>query len=247
MDPRDDRSLGSVGPPAPRGDGLATAAALITGAYWLPAIAGSVRAVRPLLGIADQTRDGRGCALTFDDGPHAQGTPQILEALAQRRAVATFFLVGEQVARSPGLAREIVAAGHRVGLHCDRHRNLLRLGPRQVLRDIDRAQARIEDATGVAIELYRPPYGIFNLAALQHARRSGWRPLLWTHWGRDWERRATPASIAARASSGLAPGSVVLLHDADDYSSPGSWRRTLGALPLLLNRIEEAGLELVEA
>jgi peptidoglycan-N-acetylglucosamine deacetylase len=247
MDPRDDRSLGSVGPRAQRARGLATAAAIASGVYWLPALAGSLRVVRPLLGIEDQTRDGRGCALTFDDGPHAEGTPQILDALAQRGAIATFFLVGEQVARNPGLAREIVAAGHGVGLHCDRHRNMLRLAPSQVHADIDRAQARIEDAASVAIELYRPPYGIFNLAALQHARRHGWRPLLWTQWGRDWERRATPASIAARASKRLGPGSGVLLHDADDYSSPGSWRRTLGALPLLLDRIEAAGLDLVPA
>jgi peptidoglycan/xylan/chitin deacetylase (PgdA/CDA1 family) len=185
--------------------------------------------------------------LTFDDGPHAQGTPRILEALAQRGATATFFLVGEQVARNPGLAREIVAAGHRVGLHCDRHRNMLRLAPWQVEADIDRAQERIEAATGVEIELYRPPYGIFNLASLLRARRSGWRPLLWTQWGRDWQARATPASIATLATKGVGPGSVVLLHDADDYGSAGSWRQTLGALPLLLDRLEQSGLELVPA
>jgi peptidoglycan-N-acetylglucosamine deacetylase len=247
MDPRDHRSLGASGPRATRAGAVATAAALATGAYWLPALAGALRPVRAPLGIYDQTRDCQGCALTFDDGPHAEGTPRILEALAQRGAIATFFLVGEQVARDPALAREIVDAGHRIGLHCDRHRNMLRLGPRQVDADIDRAQARIEAATGIAIELYRPPYGIFNLAALLRARRSGWRPLLWTQWGRDWEARATPASIAALAGKNLGPGSVVLLHDADDYGSPGSWRRTLGALPLLLDRIEQRGLELVAA
>jgi peptidoglycan/xylan/chitin deacetylase (PgdA/CDA1 family) len=247
MDPRDHRSLRTSGPRVKRAGAATTVVALTTGAYWLPALAGTLRSLRAPLGIFDQTRDGRGCALTFDDGPHAQGTPQILEALAQRDAVATFFLVGEQVARNPALAREIVAGGHGIGLHCDRHRNMLRLGPRQVDADIDRAQARIEDATGVAIELYRPPYGVFNLAALLRARRSGWRPLLWTQWGRDWEARATPASIAALASKNIAPGSVVLLHDADDYGSPGSWRRTLGALPLLLDRIEQGGLQLVAA
>ena len=61
---------------------------------------------------------------------------------------ATFFLVGEQVRRSPALAREILAAGHEIGLHCDRHRNLLRLAPWQVREDIERALASIEDATG---------------------------------------------------------------------------------------------------
>ena len=69
-------------------------------------------------------------ALTFDDGPHPQGTPTILEILREHGAVATFFLAGEQVARRPELAAEIVAAGHRVELHCHRHRNQLRLTPR---------------------------------------------------------------------------------------------------------------------
>ena len=75
-------------------------------------------------------QDGEeGVALTFDDGPHPQGTPAVLEILREARAPATFFLAGEQVARRPALAAEIVAAGHRVELHCYRHRNQLRLTP----------------------------------------------------------------------------------------------------------------------
>src|SRR6478609_7836693 len=72
-----------------------------------------------------------GYALTFDDGPHAQGTPAVLELLAAAGVHATFFLVGEQVRRNPSLAREIVAAGHGIGVHCERHRYLLRLSPAQ--------------------------------------------------------------------------------------------------------------------
>jgi peptidoglycan/xylan/chitin deacetylase (PgdA/CDA1 family) len=203
-----------------------------------------VRSLRAPLGIADRTIDGRGYGLTFDDGPHREGTPAVLEALAARGVRATFFLVGEQVARSPSLAEEIVAAGHGIGLHCDRHRNQLRLGPRAVREDILRAAARIEETTGRPIERYRPPYGIFNAAALALVRRNGWRPLLWTHWGRDWEARATPESIAAKLVGGaVAEGSVLLLHDADDYGAEGSWRRTVAALPRVLAELEERGLE----
>ena len=68
-------------------------------------------------------------ALTFDDGPHPQGTPAVLSALAAHGARATFFLVGEQVERRPALAREVHDAGHEVALHCHRHRNALRLTP----------------------------------------------------------------------------------------------------------------------
>lgn len=214
--------------------------------YLLPGLAGWVwPALRGPLGVEDRTSSGAGYALTFDDGPHPQGTPAVLEILARERVNATFFLVGEQVRRDPALAREIVAAGHRVGLHCDRHRNLLRLAPWQVRADIARAQETVEAATDRAIGLYRPPYGILNASALRIAREHDWRTLLWSHFGKDWQARATPESIAARVTDGVGEGSVLLLHDADDYSAPGSWRRTAAALPRVLDVLAARGLRSV--
>ena len=237
MTARDDRSLGLVG-------AVALAGGVAGTTYAFPALAGLVRGLRAPLGIADRTRSGRDYGLTFDDGPHREGTPAVLDVLARHEVRATFFLVGEQVARNPSLAAEIVAAGHEIGLHCDRHRNQLRLGPRAVREDIERGAARIEETTGRPIVRYRPPYGIFNATALALVHRNGWRPLLWTHWGRDWEARATPESIAARLVGGpVAEGSVLLLHDADDYSAEGSWRRTVAALPRVLDGLAATGLE----
>ncbi|HEY7952400.1 MAG TPA: polysaccharide deacetylase family protein [Solirubrobacteraceae bacterium] len=217
-------------------------AALLSATYLLPGLAGQWRALRGPLGVEDRTASGAGYALTFDDGPHHLGTPAVLQVLAGADTTATFFLVGEQVVRNPGLAQEIVAAGHSVGLHCHRHRNLLRLAPWQVRADIDRAQALIEDATGRPIELYRPPYGVLNASALRLAKARGWRTLLWSQWGRDWEKRATPASIARRLTERVEPGAVLLLHDADDYSAPDSWQRTVAALPRVLDTLAAHGL-----
>jgi peptidoglycan/xylan/chitin deacetylase (PgdA/CDA1 family) len=223
--------------------------------YLLPALAGSRPVgfasspapisprLRALLGVEDTTASGAGYALTFDDGPHPEGTPAMLEILARERARATFFLVGEQVLRSPTLAREIADAGHAVALHCYRHRNLLRLTPRQVREDVARAEEAIAVHTGCTPELYRPPFGVLNAAALRLARARGWRTLLWSHWGRDWEARATPASIAARVTDAAGAGAVLLLHDADDYSAPDSWRRTAAALPRVLETLAERGLQ----
>jgi peptidoglycan/xylan/chitin deacetylase (PgdA/CDA1 family) len=199
-------------------------------------------ALRRSLGVEDRTSSGAGYALTFDDGPHVQGTPAVLEVLAREQVRATFFLVGEQVRRNPTLGREILAAGHGIALHCDRHRNMLRLAPWQVREDIARAQASIEETTGHSPALYRPPYGVLNASALRVARARGWRTLLWSQWGRDWEARATAASIAARVTEGVQEGSVLLLHDADDYSAPGSWHRTAAALPRVLDVLAERGL-----
>jgi peptidoglycan/xylan/chitin deacetylase (PgdA/CDA1 family) len=166
----------------------------------------------------------------------------MLEVLREAGASATFFLAGEQVVQRPALAAEIVAAGHRVELHCHRHRNQLRLTPRQLLDDADRAVAAIEEAGGQPISDYRPPYGIFSAAGLHAVRARGWRPVLWSRWGRDWKRDATPDSIARHAIAGVGAGDVVLLHDADYYSAPGSWVRTVAALPTILELLEARGL-----
>ncbi len=197
------------------------------------------------LGIPTRQDGADGVALTFDDGPHPQGTPAVMEALREHGATATFFLAGEQVVRRPALAAEIVAAGHRVELHCHRHRNLLRITAGEFLEDAERARAAIEEATGQAIADYRPPYGIFSATTLWAVRRRGWRPVLWSRWGKDWARRATAESIARRSSSGIRAGDIVLLHDADYYSARGSWVRTAAALPPILAELESRGLKTV--
>jgi peptidoglycan/xylan/chitin deacetylase (PgdA/CDA1 family) len=221
------------------GAGASAAAVLHAG----PALAPIVPGLGQALGIEMGRDGGEGVVLTFDDGPHPQGTPAVLETLRERSATATFFLAGEQVERRPALVAEIVAAGHGVELHCHRHRNLLRLSPRAFLEDAERARAAIEDASGQAIADYRPPYGIFSAPTLRAVQRRGWRPVLWSRWGRDWDRGATAESITRRASAGIAAGDIVLLHDADYYSARGSWVRTATALPLILDEIEACGLK----
>ncbi|MGO9488436.1 MAG: polysaccharide deacetylase family protein [Solirubrobacteraceae bacterium] len=224
--------------------GAALAGAALAG-YLLPGLAGAWPVLRRPLGVEDRTAGGRGYALTFDDGPHPAGTPAMLDVLAREGVRASFFLVGEQIRRNPSLAREIVDAGHQVALLCDRHRTLLRLGPRQVSQDIARAEDAITGATGCRPALYRPPYGVLNARALGLARARGWRTLLWSHWGRDWEARATAQSITARLTAGAGDGSVLLLHDADDYSAPDSWRRTAAALPRVIETMRLRGVEAV--
>jgi peptidoglycan/xylan/chitin deacetylase (PgdA/CDA1 family) len=184
----------------------------------------------------------RGVALTFDDGPHPEGTPAILAILAQADLKATFFLVGEQVERRPALAAEIAAAGHAVGLHGYRHRLQLRLAGRDIAEDYRRGSAVIEEATQRSPELHRPPYGIYSGAGLAVARERRLRPLLWSKWGKDWRKFTTPERIAARATAGIADGDVILLHDADFYSSRDSHRRTGEALPLVIAELKRREL-----
>jgi peptidoglycan/xylan/chitin deacetylase (PgdA/CDA1 family) len=165
----------------------------------------------------------------------------VLRELERAGARATFFLVGEQVERDTALAAEIAAAGHEIAIHGYRHVLLLRRSPRALRADFERAADVIGAATGVASHVYRPPYGVFSAPSLLLVRRLGWQPLLWSRWGRDWEARATPEAIAARATRGLTAGDVVLLHDADHYSSADSWRKTAAALPSILSASASTG------
>jgi peptidoglycan/xylan/chitin deacetylase (PgdA/CDA1 family) len=194
------------------------------------------------LRIPTRLVDPGAVALTFDDGPHPDGTPAVLGVLDRERVAATFFLVGEQVRRDPALAAEIVAAGHAVQLHGDRHRNQLRLTAGQIRDDLRRGSETLEDATGCVTAFYRPPYGIFSALGLRTVSRSPYAPLLWSRWGRDWRGRASGASVAADATRGLEGGDVILLHDADHYSDPGCWRATASALPRIIEVVRDQGL-----
>jgi peptidoglycan/xylan/chitin deacetylase (PgdA/CDA1 family) len=225
-----------------RASGRGLVAGVLTGAAWAaPAPAPVAPAFARAFGIPLRLPHADGVAITFDDGPHPQGTPEVLDALAAAGATATFFLVGEQVERFPALAAEIAAAGHEIALHGHRHTLLLRRSPRGLADDLARAAAVIEEATGQSPAAYRPPYGVFSSYALRLVRRRGWAPLLWSHWGHDWGANDVPRRILERATSGLVPGDVVLLHDADHYGAPGSWRQTVAALPSILDAVAAIG------
>ena len=212
-------------------------------AQWAPAAAAVVPPAGWILGIPMRLPSRRGVLLSFDDGPHPEGTPTVLSALDRLRAPAVFFSSGEQAKRYPGLVQEIVAAGHEVALHGFRHQTRRQWSRGLLAADLQRAFDALAEAAGVVPRLYRPPYGVFTLSGLRLARTLGLAPLLWSRWGRDWERGATGSTIARSAAAELGAGDVVLLHDADHYAARGSWRATAAAMPLIADRIAAAGLE----
>jgi peptidoglycan/xylan/chitin deacetylase (PgdA/CDA1 family) len=193
-----------------------------------------------------------GVALTFDDGPHPEGTPAVLEILADADAKAMFFLVGEQVERRPELAAEIAARGHEVAVHGFRHRLQLRRSGSALASDVESAVSVIEDAARSRPRWHRPPYGVYSAAGLRAARQVGLKPLLWSRWGKDWRGLTTPARIAKRvirggllSGGGLSAGDVILLHDADFYSARQSYRHTVEALPGILEELRSRKLATV--
>lgn len=181
--------------------------------------------------------DRPGVTLTFDDGPHPEGTPAILDLLDTTGTQAIFFLVGEQVERYPEVAAEVAARGHEIGIHGYRHKVQLAQSAGTVRKDIERALETI----GGAPRYHRPALGIYSAAGLRIARELGLEPLLWSRWGKDWRKFATPRRIVRRATRHVGPGDVILLHDADHYSARNSWQRTVAALPEILEAIQPTG------
>lgn len=181
-------------------------------------------------------------AVTFDDGPDPHGTPAVLAALDRLGWRATFFLLGSQVRRSPGLAAEVAAAGHEVAVHGDVHRYLLTRSPPAARDDLARAVECIVATTGTRPRRYRPPYGVLTGGGLFAARRLGLHTVLWSAWGRDWQPGATPGSVLGQLRRGRLDGGTALLHDSDVTSAAGSWRVTAAALPWLAAELGSRGI-----
>ncbi|MBV9098371.1 MAG: polysaccharide deacetylase family protein [Frankiaceae bacterium] len=214
----------------------AAAVQVAPAATWLPAVR---RVLTPRL--AGRGARG-GVALTFDDGPHPEATPAVLDVLDRLGWSATFFVLGSQVRRYPAVAAEVVAAGHELALHGDEHRYLIARGPRAARDDLHRAHDTVAALTGQPPLWWRPPYGVLSGPALAAARGLGVRPVLWSAWGRDWRAAATGPSVVADLWRGDVDGGVLLLHDSDVTSDPGAWRSTVAALPLLAERLDAAGV-----
>lgn len=172
-------------------------------------------------------------ALTFDDGPDPESTPAFLAELESLGWHATFFMLGTMARRAPALVAEVASAGHEVAVHGDEHRNMLRRFPGAAAEDVRRCRDTLAELSGTQPRWFRPPFGILSYGALRGAKRAGLATVLWTTWGRDWRKEATPDTVAADVLRRYVAGGTVLLHDSDCESYPGSWHSALGALPKL--------------
>lgn len=184
-------------------------------------------------------------AITIDDGPDPQVTPQMLDMLDAHRARATFFCIARHAQQHAALCREIVARGHSVQNHSHRHSHTFAFStPRAFAREIDAAQDALSQVTGVRPLYFRAPAGFRNmfLAPVLHER--GLQLVSWTRRGYD-TVRPDPGYVLARLTRGLAAGDILLLHDRGAARAPSGQPVSLDVLPVLLQRIADAGLRAV--
>lgn len=188
------------------------------------------------LGFVPPASAGGRIALTFDDGPCPFFTPRALDLLDQYGAKATFFYVGQRLARAPHLAQMVAARGHEIENHTFSHKNLNQLTPSQVCDQILWTCRLVERQTGVRPRYVRPPYNALNEATREIGRRLGVKFVQWTIDPRDWQKQRTSNQIVRHVMDHVQEGSVVLLHET---------RQTLQALPDLLEQLRRAGFQSV--
>lgn len=150
--------------------------------------------------------------LTFDDGPHPDVTPAVLEVLAQASAPATFFLLVDNAKRHPEIVRETLARGHQIGLHGRTHLRLSTAPWSAITDEITKAHAELEEVAGVQVSLFRPPYGAHGLRSLFATRARGMKTILWSVDSDDW--KGLPATDPLQGTTHrISPGGIGLLHD----------------------------------
>lgn len=176
-------------------------------------------------------------AITFDDGPHPQNTPRLLDILRKRNVKATFYVIGKNVDMYPEITRRIVAEGHEIGNHTYTHPNLTKLSQQAVRNELNKTTAAIARVTGVRPRTMRPPYG-----ALYQSQRSwihqeyGYPTVLWSVDPRDWQRPG-PSVVTSRIVQGTQSGSIILAHD---LHAP-----TVSAMPATLDHLLHKGYKFV--
>ena len=180
-------------------------------------------------------------ALTFDDGPDPEVTPQVLRLLAEHGARATFFCIGERVQRWPELARAIVRAGHRIENHTHTHPNhFAALGPGHMRAQIQAAQDAISSTVGRAPRFFRAVAGLRNPMLEPVLASLGLQLAHWQRRAFD-TREADPARVLQRLTRGLQAGDIVLLHDGHSARSAAGQAVVLGVLPPLLAHLRQQG------
>jgi peptidoglycan/xylan/chitin deacetylase (PgdA/CDA1 family) len=184
-----------------------------------------------------------GAALTFDDGPDPEGTPEVLDALDAAGVRATFFVVGEQLMRHHALARETAARGHELALHGFEHTEHDSMPGRSARDDVARALGTFEVATGRRPRFFRPPYGRFSEHSYEACADLGLQPVYWSAWGLDWEAIG-PERIADLVCRDLADGAIVLLHDSARYGHRPNATATADSIGPIAARAAELGVAL---
>lgn len=179
-------------------------------------------------------------ALTFDDGPTPAALAALLPMLRERGARATFFVVGAELERHPGLAAAVLADGHELGNHSYTHRRMVLKSAAFIANEVERTDALIRRAGQQGAIPFRPPYGVKLVAQPRYLERTRRRTIMWSIAPESDPAVADSAgAITASVLAQARPGAIILLHPM--YRR----RASLEAVPAILDGLQARGLRLV--
>lgn len=176
-------------------------------------------------------------AFTYDDGPHYQSTPKLLEVLRQKQVKATMFVTGMHVERHPELVAQMVADGHEIASHGYSHKFLAKQSPQVRIEEIARAEAAISLIAPKPV-LFRPPGGSYNDAITAELQSRGYKTILWSVDPRDWSVPSV-AQMVNTVMKAIKPGSIIIMHDGQ-YPLP-----TAQATGIIIDRLRADGYTIV--
>lgn len=192
-----------------------------------------VRKVNPI-------SDKKVIALTFDDGPSPNSTPQILDILKKHKIKATFFLIGNNLKNFPELGQELVAEGNAIGNHTWHHFRRL-MNEFTATQEIEDTATLIYETTGVKTSLFRPPNGFLYNGLVDYAQKRKDAVILWSVDSNDWRgQKVSVDYIVDKVLENIQPGAIILMHDGG-----GDRSHTVQALPKIIDEITQRGYEFV--
>ncbi|NUN47596.1 MAG: polysaccharide deacetylase family protein [Candidatus Brocadiae bacterium] len=221
--------------------GAAAAGAAVLGAF----VRGVVHPRSSLLGRVrwHGDRSAPRVALTFDDGPHPDATPAILDVLAEHEVRAAFFVIGRHAERWPHLVRRMADEGHLIGNHSFDHHHWGMLGSARYWRDqIERTQSLVETHAGIRPAYFRPPMGLKSPSLTRAVRDCGLEQVTFSVRGFD-GFRTTSERVLERMVPVAAPGDILTLHDGRDPWVDRPRLAARDAVAPLIRRLRERGLE----
>ena len=152
-------------------------------------------------------------AITFDDGPHPEFTPQVLAVLKKHQAKATFFCIGKHIEAHPEIFKHIINEGHVVGNHTFSHDNMFGFfSTKKVIFELERTNAAVKKLTGLTLQLYRPAFGVTNPRINKALKVLHLKPVGWNKRSLD-TTRINKDQVLHRVTKNLNKGDVILLHD----------------------------------
>ena len=192
--------------------------------------------------VIRKVNGGKNIALTFDDGPDKIYTARLLEVLDKYNVKATFFLLAKKAQEKPQIVKRIRDNGHEIELHSYNHRCQLLHIPLSAKRDFKKS-IQAFDKMGIKINLFRPPWGLFNILTMYYINKFNLHGVFWTRHAYDWSKFITLDKIKKVLLDDVKVGDIILLHDcnSNEYAPP----RTIDALDYIIPKLQDKGFKFI--